>query len=423
MKLFLSKMLASAAFSAMLIEQVMAQSAQFPQPVIPRSPLSQGGGQTLVLPFTNGGEAVGQFNASSAELIEGFDTTTLNTTNTWRVPTVGTTGNAVTAGNTAADTILSGGTTAGGWSLLQSIKVFTEDNPGYQFFQTNVNITPTLGGAATGSCMFFGFGTVPANPSCGSMGVNAAGFETTATGSLLAVTYASSGRVVVSDLSIRRGNQPVITNSSSAGQPLSYAFGCNCTPQATFVGDTGSHKVGIYMRGDNIVYTVEEDLFGFQVPVAETIAGSIGLDVNAVPVSFLVVAGAGVATAGLLQINQVTVARTSGKMPAVTPVTTGATGGTGLVLKSYPGALLSTYATNLTATAGFLAILNLTAIPTAGAALAPVDCIPLPASGQALINNRGGLTKHYNVGMTAVITTSCASFTAGAAAFISGDVQ
>ncbi len=426
MKRFIAALLASVSYSAI----ALAQSQDFPSPVLQTSPTSAGAGQVLVLPFTNGGEASGQFNASSAELIEGFDTSTLNTLNNWRAPTTGGSGNAVAATNAAADTVLSGGLTAGGWSLLQSIKVFTEDNPGYLFLQTNVNITPALGatsGVTTGNCMFIGFGTMAANPVCGAMAVNAAGFETTTAGVMNAVTYASSGRLLVSDLSVIRGAQATITQyagGATSGQPIAFAFGCRCVPQLAFNGNTGSHKLGMYMRGDNIVYAIE-GINGILTPVAETVAGSAGLDVNAVPLSFAVVAAAGATTAGLLQINQATVARTSAKPPSLTPVTTGATGGTSLVLKSYPGQLVSAYAGNPSATAGMLAILNLTAAPSSGVAITPIDCVPLAANGTALINNRPGPFKHYNVGLTAVISNSCSTFTAGGptTAFISGDVQ
>jgi hypothetical protein len=416
------KRIAIAFAAALLSGQAVAQTPDFPQAVMVKSPATQGGGTTLVMPFTNGGEVVGQFNQSSSELIEGFDTSTLNITNNWLAPTTGGGGNAVAATNAAADTVLSTGTTANGWSKLQTIKVFTEDNPGYQFLQTNVNISPALS-STSNSCMFFGFGTVPANPVCGAMLTNGAGFETTAAGALNAVTYASGTRLLIANLSVVQGNQPTVTQTSGSGQALAFAAGCSCTPAAPFA-DTGSHKVLIYMRGDNIIFAVE-GVKGQAIPVAYTVAGSAGLDVNAVPVTFLAVAGpTGPSPAATLQINQVTIARTSGKAVSVPPVVSGASE-TSHVFKAYPGALISAYAFNLSATAGMFLIFNSASVPADGA-VTPVECIPIAANGTASVSYRSGPHKHLNTGISAALSTAATCFTKTTGlttGFISGDVQ
>lgn len=94
------------------------------------------------------------------------------------------------------------------------------------------------------------------------------------------------------------------------------------------------------------------------------------------------------------------------------------------VLKNAAGNLYSVYATNLTASAGFLVVLNATSAPGDGA-ITPLDCVPLPASGNAAINYRV-LPKVYSTGITAVVTsaTTCFTKTTGViTAFISGDAQ
>jgi hypothetical protein len=96
------------------------------------------------------------------------------------------------------------------------------------------------------------------------------------------------------------------------------------------------------------------------------------------------------------------------------------------VLKSSSGNLYSVTATNLTTTAGFLAIVNATTAPTTGSAITPLACVPLPASGVANINYNPGPGATYSTGITALVSSnaSCFTFTSGTiTAFISGAVQ
>jgi len=101
------------------------------------------------------------------------------------------------------------------------------------------------------------------------------------------------------------------------------------------------------------------------------------------------------------------------------------------VLKAAPGALYTVYATNLTATAGFLVLLNATAVPADGAIL-PLDCVPLPANnssgscgpGCTGVNYRPGPGKLFNTGIVAVVSSAATCFTKTTGtitAFISGD--
>jgi hypothetical protein len=108
---------------------------------------------------------------------------------------------------------------------------------------------------------------------------------------------------------------------------------------------------------------------------------------------------------------------------AVTPIVS-ASAENSHVLKTTPGRLIEIYASNVTATAGFLLVLNATAVPADGA-VTPLDCFALPASGTVRMfwDTRAHA---YNTGVTAVLTsaTTCFTKTTGViTGFISGMVE
>jgi hypothetical protein len=108
----------------------------------------------------------------------------------------------------------------------------------------------------------------------------------------------------------------------------------------------------------------------------------------------------------------------------IVPVVSAAAGNI-LVLKAAPGNLYSVYATNLTATAGFLVVTNTTTAPADGAIL-PLECVPLPANSNASVNYNPGPPSVFGTGITAVVTsaTTCFTKTTGViTAFIKGAVQ
>ncbi len=91
-----------------------------------------------------------------------------------------------------------------------------------------------------------------------------------------------------------------------------------------------------------------------------------------------------------------------------------------LVLKASAGNLFSVTATNLTATAGFLVVLNATAAPADGA-IVPLACVPVAANGTATISYP--TPARFTTGITVVITSAvtCYTKTTGVVtAFISG---
>lgn len=107
----------------------------------------------------------------------------------------------------------------------------------------------------------------------------------------------------------------------------------------------------------------------------------------------------------------------------ITPVVTGAAANN-VVLKATPGNVYSAAATNLTTTAGFLVLLNVTASPADGA-ITPLACAQLPSSGSASITY-GGIPAVFSTGIVAVVTSAASCFTKTTGtltAHISGQVQ
>lgn len=90
------------------------------------------------------------------------------------------------------------------------------------------------------------------------------------------------------------------------------------------------------------------------------------------------------------------------------------------VAKAAPGAL---YGYNATAggTPAFVAVLNATAAPAAGAAIAPLECSAVPASGT--YRTRQDVPDRYTVGVVLLFTSSCSTYTAVSPVLLAAVVQ
>jgi hypothetical protein len=188
--------------------------------------------------------------------LDTFDSATLDIINRWKTPTSGNGG--VAASNTATFTALGTGTTANGYSVLESVPTFTPSTPGWLYVQMPVNVEfPVL----VNSYRFWGLGTSPTTPTALLPLTNACGFELAITGKLYAVTYQSGNRVMVADLSSGTG-----TNK----QPL----------------DSNPHNYIVEFRGDRIFWMIDGD----DAVVASTPNGAQGPDVNALPLHFVSIA-------------------------------------------------------------------------------------------------------------------------------------
>jgi hypothetical protein len=201
----------------------------------------------------------------------------LDTTNIWKPPTAAGGGVAATSAPTA--TVLGSGTTASGYSYLESQATFLPESPGWLLVQCAMSIEFPV---STNAYRFWGLGTSPATPTAAAPLTNAAGFEVATTGKMYAVVYASGTRFVVQDLSIATGN---------GKQPQ----------------DNNTYSYNMYFRGDKIYFSIGS----LDNTVAQTF-GFPGPDINTLPTKLTAIAnttppGASV----LLTCGAVTVAATS----------------------------------------------------------------------------------------------------------------
>jgi hypothetical protein len=114
----------------------------------------------------------------------------------------------------------------------------------------------------------------------------------------------------------------------------------------------------------------------------------------------------------------------SSSADGITPIVSTA-GEASHVLKAGAGNSYAAYATNLTATQGFLLLLNSTTAPADGA-VTPLACAPLAPNGIASISYSPGPPGVFSTGITAVVTSAVTCFTKTTGvitAFISGSVQ
>lgn len=105
----------------------------------------------------------------------------------------------------------------------------------------------------------------------------------------------------------------------------------------------------------------------------------------------------------------------------VTAPTVNTTAGNNLVLKTTAGSLCTYTVVNVTATAGFVVVLNLTAAPVDGA-ITPTDCRSIAANGTVTVNWETPL--YLSTGITIVVTSAATCFTKTTGvvtAFISGN--
>lgn len=141
---------------------------------------------------------------------------------------------------------------------------------------------------------------------------------------------------------------------------------------------------------------------------------------------------AGTAIIGKVGIDQTTPGTTNGVVIApssssavgITPIVSAAAEASH-VLKASGGNAYSVYAVNLTATQGFLVLINATSAPVDGA-ITPLACAPLAPNGVASLNYAPGPPGVFSTGITAVVTSAvtCLTKTTGViTAFISGSVQ
>lgn len=82
-----------------------------------------------------------------------------------------------------------------------------------------------------------------------------------------------------------------------------------------------------------------------------------------------------------------------------------------LILATKQGNLFGVYATNETALAGFLVVVDAIAAPTSGATITSAECVPIASSGYAAINYTTLANPWFLKGITVLLSTSCGTYT------------
>jgi hypothetical protein len=213
---------------------------------------------------------------STRVFLDAFDTG-LNTTFLWKAPTAA--GGGVAATNVPTSTQLGTGTTANGYSYLESIVAFPPCNPGWlDVFMGNNLPFPYV----ANTYFFFGTGTSPATPTAAIPITDGAGFEVAIGGKMYAVMYQGGARTFAQDLSAATG---------SAKQPV----------------DANAHYYRMLYRGDQTNWYIDG------VIVAQTFTGAPGPNVNTLPLKLAAIGGTSApASSALLTCNVAVVADTTG---------------------------------------------------------------------------------------------------------------
>src|SRR6266700_577886 len=174
----------------------------------------------------------------------------------WKTAVAG--GGGVAAISEAGDTRLGTGTTANGFSTLESVPSFQPSSPGWLqiSFPNNVPF-PYI----ANTYFFMGVGTQGATPTAAAPLTDGAGFEVALGGKMFAVCYSGGQRNIIADLS-RTGNNT---------QPL----------------DATAHMYTLYYRGDHITWTID----GPDAVVAQTFSGAPGPIINTLPLKLMAIAG------------------------------------------------------------------------------------------------------------------------------------
>ena len=127
-----------------------------------------------------------------------FDTLgSLDTVNNWLPPV---SGNGAVAASTASGSLsLATGTTANGYSYVQSRPSFRGSTPAWIRFAFNITLADSAAPIAN-SYRYWGSGSPNGTPTVAAPILNGAGFEMTTTGHLCAVVYNNGTRALIADL-------------------------------------------------------------------------------------------------------------------------------------------------------------------------------------------------------------------------------
>ena len=221
---------------------------------------------TILGPTVTGNTPVNVFGAGEMRVImesvqlfyDGFDTGSLDITNKWKTQVSGV-GGVAALNTTSGNTQVGSGTTANGYSYLESNPSFPSPRPSWLQIVSVVNIEFPI---ITNTYRFWGLGTSPATPTAAAPLTDAVGFELSTAGKLYAVTYASGTRNQIADLS----------STGNSKQPL----------------DANAHSYGFYFSAEKTYWTID----GIDAVVATNSNSALGPSVNNLPYKITSIAGA-----------------------------------------------------------------------------------------------------------------------------------
>jgi len=199
--------------------------------------------------------------------VESFDATTGFDTTKFKTPASG--GGGVAALAEQADTKLGTGTTANGFSYLESKMSFPVVNPSWLEVFYSINVPFPY---VTNTYFFWGVGTSPTAPTAAAPLTEAAGFEIFTDGKLYAVMYQGGARQIIGDISLVTGP---------------------CNPNACQPGDSSAHVYVMWYRGDRTFWGIMNVTTGAIIEVAHTTSGAPGPNVNSLPLKVTAIASTG----------------------------------------------------------------------------------------------------------------------------------
>lgn len=293
----------------------------------------------------------------------------LDTVNTWKASSA--TGGAVAPSVASGNLTLGTGTTANGYTSLESNPSFRLMVPGWLGVSFAIKLENPI---TANTYRFWGTGTSPGTPTAALPLTDAVGFEIATDGKMYCVVYASGTRTAVQDLSAATGNSK---------QPT----------------DANSHRYICYVRTDKVYWAIDslDNIVGqsaFQSPNIQTL-----------PLKFAAIAGTTPLSSGTLTCSGVAVWDTThGNITISDPtygwrkpsVNNGALQVGGTVSTSNPSVANGTIQPLSLTTAGSLRV-EISDVLTSGTVTATGLVASIPCQGDGSVN--------IQVSATAIVAT------------------
>jgi hypothetical protein len=265
----------------------------------------------------------------------------------------------------------------------------------------------------------------------GSALIGKLGIDQTSPGSTNGVAQNDPIRTVTGTLSAQGQTLVVDTAGGNAVAVFAGATGSTVTFQDSDDGTTNLLGVVTYDEANGLSFTPSSATGGGNrnviVPVGRRylVISASSYGGTPIPVVATVRTRSAVAPHTYV-VNPVTAVTTTetgsaASSAGITPAV--AQSATALVGKAAAGNLYGYAVTNLSATAGFVALVNASAAPASGATITPLECRPLAANGLTEKSYIPGPPPNFSAGVVVLVTTSCATYTPGGSSFIQAMVR